>query len=58
MKNGDPPDKFDVLHRLLPIGFQGFTRRIDFKFLLLFNSCYFVNFLKGPIPSILEVNFT
>ena len=32
MKSGAPPDKFRVLHRLLPIhvDFHGFTKRIDF----------------------------
>ena len=30
MKSGTPPDKVGVLHRLLPIEFHGFTRRIDF----------------------------
>ena len=30
MKSGAPPDKVSVLHRLLPIEFHGFTRRINF----------------------------
>ena len=30
MKSGAPPDKVGVLHRLLPIEFHGFTRRIAF----------------------------
>ena len=30
MKSGAPPDKVRVLHCLLPIEFNGFTRRIDF----------------------------
>ena len=30
MKSGDPLDKVEVLHRLLPIEFHGFTSRIDF----------------------------
>ena len=32
VKNGErvPPDRFGVLHRLLPIEFHGFSNRIDF----------------------------
>ena len=30
MKNGAPPDKIGVLHRLLSIELHGFTNRIDF----------------------------
>ena len=30
MKSGSPPDKFGVLHHLLPLESQGFTSRIDF----------------------------
>ena len=29
VKNGAPPDKVGVLHRLLPIEFHGFTSRND-----------------------------
>ena len=31
MKSGAPPDKFGVLHCLLPIEFHGFTSRINSK---------------------------
>ena len=30
MKSEAPPDKIGVLHRLLPVEFDGFTSRIDF----------------------------
>ena len=30
MKSGAPSDKVRILHRLLPIEFHKFTRRIDF----------------------------
>ena len=30
MKDGAPPDRFGVRHRLLPIEFHGFTSIIDF----------------------------
>ena len=30
MKSGAPPDKVEVLYRMLPIKLHGFTSRIDF----------------------------
>ena len=44
IKSGAPPAKVGVLHRLRPIEFHGFTNRIDFQGLSLFDFWSYLSF--------------